>query len=915
MKRKGKKFTRFFQSLRTWVQSLWSRKTHQLRNKQPSGPSLDSQAPARESAETPKLHDQNSVQCKPSPFTPNADTAKVGDAADIAEPAEDANRPVEQADVVPPDVSSDGVYEPNSDAVDAADGQDRSSNRWSEQASTKNAESGGIANADYSNQVFSPESTTPISDSHENSSSDSPENKRSEPNSAPSDPNKYRNVPHSNADIGGSSQPALGDPVPESLERTEQSEDDALNESLESARGKGEGKEPRTRSPRNIPGRRNGSTHLPNQDKDDSKDRSTFRPKPELKCRKADSLQWEVVLSTAEECGIKEVRHDDKHLEMVDGECSLPSLAGNLYIVYEDRETDELSLFNGMPLMFKLRNNWSGHGRKVGGLTNGHYIVIVPSCWSRKGHIPVEASGCTDTGYKAHYFHVTQDSSTDDVGGFAEYDMSLTDSYIELEGCRVYDDSDEGELFVGAIPKLKTISDVVWVRIGEEKKDGWGKNFKLTDQPTDQSLAEVLDGRQGRFYIRVYDDDVKLLDSDEFRYLRDLREISVNGEAYTENTLLVPPYSGRERTELRFIGENGHNIRPILPQSVTNAKVRQDGVVIVDPDPNADTIPCDLNACGVNTVRSVVKLSRVWWQIDAGEGIPDKWKDTPLVTTQAKLREYAESDAMIRVRLPRRISSVRVGFGGNSHRTLKTGETDEFRNCRETELQLNRFIDDSELDPNQPLNEDASLDIQFERTVLKLVQIRVDHTPEIISFTSKPSEITIGRKVTLHWKTRSTESCNVIISPEIGRVTTSGNEEITLYETLKFTLRLEAVGFKETAKSVTVKVHPLKDYDGALLTACEIRTRLQTKGVTSESICADLNLTKRCVEDFLNGKYRTGRYHSKDDTVSNIETLYEDMSDYACDPQKYADDAKVRKERRRAITTKRNRDLLLGADS
>ena len=906
MEKQRKVFNRFIQSLYKWVQSLWTLRTRQLRRKQFSG----------------------------------SDSPKTRHVKVLEEPAEDAIRPIEKPDTDPTDVISVGNYEPKNEAVDE-DGQNLTSKRQAKKASTKDTEFAGIANGDHADKVFPQNPTIPISDDPEKppSDSDPSEDPRSVSDSTPAQPNGDRQDPHDNADDGSSAQPDLDDPALESLEKIEPSEKDALDESLDSAGGQGEKRESKSTlpsfpapleppasddgeregikpsGPRNIPGRRNGSTRSPSRDKDDSSDKSTFRPKPELIFRKADSLQWEVVLSAAEEHGIKEVRHDDEHLEMVNGEYSLPSLAGNLYIIYEDRETDELSLFNGTPLMFKLRNNWSGHGRKVGGLTNGHYIIIVPSCWSRKGHIPVEAAGCTDTGFKAHYFHVTQDSSTDDVGGFAEYDLSLTDSYFELEGCRVYDDSDEGGFFVGAIPKLKTMSGVVWVRIGEEKKDGWSKNFKPTDQPTDQSLAEVLDGRQGRFYIRVYDDDVKLLDSDEFRYLRNLREISVNGEVYTKNTLLVPPYSGGERTELRFIGENGHNIRPIIPQSVTNAKVRQDGAVIVDPDPDADTIPCDLNAGGVNTVRSVVMLPRVWWQIDAGEGIPDKWKDTPLVTTQAKLREYAEADAMIRVRLPRRISSIRVGFGGNPDRTLKTGETDEIRNCRETELQLNRFIDDSELDPNQPLNEDASLDIQFERTVLKLVQIRVDHTPEIISFTSKPSEITIGSKVTLHWKTRSTESCNVYISPEIGRVLPNGSEEITLYETLKFTLRLEAVGFKETAKSVTVKVHPLIDYDGALLTACEIRTLLKLKGVTSESISADLNLTKRYVEDFLNGKYRTGRYQSKDDTVSDIETLYEDMSDYACDPQKYADDAKVRKERRRAITTKRNRDRLLGADS
>ena len=860
-------FTWFFRSLSAWVQSLWSRKPRQSRSKQPSAPSSDSRTPTRESA----------------------------------------------------------------------DGQDCSSDRRSEQASTRNAGPAGVESGDGSSQVFSPKSVSPIGDSTRRPSSDPPEDTRSESDSTQTQPNGDRHVPHGNGDVGGSSQQNLEDPARELSERIEPSEDVTPDKRLDSAEDEGEGREislppssppappagddgeekgSKPVGPRNIPGRRNGPSRSPSQDKDDSKDRTNYRPKPELICRKTNPLQWEVVLSAVEENRIVEVRHDhdDETLVVMKGEYSLPSLSGSLYIEQEDREIYELQLFNGTPLIFKLRNNWSGEGRKVGCITNGHYIVIVPNHWCRTGHVPVEAEVCTDTGYTAHYLHVSKGPSAGDVGGFEEYDLPLTDSYLELEGSGIYDDSDEGELFVGTNLKLKTMPGVVWARIGEEKKDGWGINF----MPTELSLlTEILNGRQGRFYIRVYDDDIKLLDSDEFRYLRELHEIRVNDETYTKNTLLVPPYS--KRTELKFIGEDGKNMFPTIPQPTKYTEVCKDGTIALDPHPDADTLSCGLPVNESNNVSLTVTVPRVWWRIETGEGSnPDVWRDKPLVTTQAKLREYADSHAVIRVRLPRHITSIRVGFGLNPDRVFKSGEIDGVCKSREIELRLYDFIDYAELNPLQPLNEDASFNAQIDSTVLTLIRIHVDRTPEIVSFTSKPTEIMIGEEVTLHWETRNAESSNVSIVPEIGQVESSGSKRTPLYETLKFTLRLRVSDSKEITRTVMVKVNPRGDYkhDIKLLTASEVRNRLirlnDLKSITAD-VMAVFNFYKQDIEGFLDGEFRTGRIRPSDETTDIIR-FYEDMSDYACCPEKYRYDAENRKRLRNAASTRRKQKRLFKTD-
>ena len=64
---------------------------------------------------------------------------------------------------------------------------------------------------------------------------------------------------------------------------------------------------------------------------------------------------------------------------MVNGECRLSSFGGHLTIVFENDEQDEFALFDYKPLIFKLRNDWTGDGRKVGGITNGRFVVMVVS--------------------------------------------------------------------------------------------------------------------------------------------------------------------------------------------------------------------------------------------------------------------------------------------------------------------------------------------------------------------------------------------------------------------------------------------------------------------------------------------------------------------------------------------------------
>ena len=210
-------------------------------------------------------------------------------------------------------------------------------------------------------------------------------------------------------------------------------------------------------------------------------------------------------------------------------------------------QLERVPLYVDEPLVFRLGNDWQGEGRKVGGVRVGHFIVIAPAEWNRLGDAPVDPEICIDGGFRAHYFLRGRGES---VEGFAEHGVSS--SVVELEGDCVFDESEQGDLFVGEPPVLKAPG-MAWARVGEEGRQGWGETYPLNGR----SLEDVLDGRQGWFFVRVYREGSGVaVDSVQFRYLADLRAIRLAGEAYTADTVLVPnaarPYDGgRTRLSVR----------------------------------------------------------------------------------------------------------------------------------------------------------------------------------------------------------------------------------------------------------------------------------------------------------------------------------------------------------------------------
>ncbi len=467
--------------------------------------------------------------------------------------------------------------------------------------------------------------------------------------------------------------------------------------------------------PRRFGGRRTGITQ------NASVEHAPFNPGPELICRRPlGSLRWEIALSVDDSA--TSVKQNGEPLSLRNGSWPLSRFDGHLSVDFKEGSLVTVPLFDQDPLIFKLKKEWAGDGRRLPRITRGHFIVIAPVEWGVPlGLAPVNPEGCSDPTFMAHYIFRDGKEPASDIGGFPEHDIPSSAPDFKLSGSTVFDDSDEGNLFVGEPPRLIPTDQVLWARVGEEGENGWkGCNF----QPSECSLAEVMDARQGRFFLRVYDKQVAMLDSAQFRYLRDLREIQMNGETYSEDTLLVPSAAGYPPTSVRFIGADRSQIHA-LPLPSTAAEVDEVGTLIAAPHPEADTVRCTLSDDG-GSVDIALCLPRIWWRVarDDGDG---KWCSTPLVMTRHDFREHADANAVLRLRLPKRINSVFVGFGDEP-------DIKYMRKDGGFELPLVNFVDHIEIDHR--MAEDTRFSVRFDRsndrrgqTVMSLVHIAADQPP------------------------------------------------------------------------------------------------------------------------------------------------------------------------------------------
>ena len=470
----------------------------------------------------------------------------------------------------------------------------------------------------------------------------------SPPQPSDEDPKKPDDVPPpENGNEGQKNRPAEDDQLPKNGDATK------------NTKPKENVKQPQPR------GGHRSRKDFPQPDTSNKRCRSLLRPK--LICRENPaSHSWDVILSAYEECPLEKVYSESENPETVpevdQEEHSIPLLSENLIVECGNEYKTTISLFDKKePLIFKLQKDWTGTGHRVSRITRGYFILIAPKTWERKGDVPAEPNNCVDSDFKVHFLNTT---SGEDFGTLGKWKIPSPGQVIKLIGERIFDDSEEGDLFIDDVPTLdkKKLSGIVWARVGEEKRNGWkGINFK----PHEECLPEVLGDRKGkgRFFLRVYDKEAILVDSVDFRYLNELKKIRIDDEEYTEGMLLAPESSGYPLIKIQFIGTDGVMMPQLLDNP--NCKVNSSGIIEIPANKKADTINCFLNSSG-GKVKITLNLQQIWWCKKKPDNTEfGEWCARPFDMTQKDFLQQAEEKVRIYFS-PRKLKSIPIGFGNES---------------------------------------------------------------------------------------------------------------------------------------------------------------------------------------------------------------------------------------------------------
>ena len=548
----------------------------------------------------------------------------------------------------------------------------------------------------------------------------------------------------------------------------------------------------RRRKPVKRGGARAGAQEQPPPD-DSGRSRTPVRvARARIVCRKR-AGRWEVAVVAAP--GV-----------VVRGETEGPSAAANgeflpkafrSFAQIEDEaggQTERVPLYVDEPMVFRLGADWQAEGRKVGGVGVGHFIVIAPAEWTRLGDAPVDPEACVDAGFRAHYF-VADRGDGQAVEGFAE--RGVSSSIIALDGDRVFDESDHGELFVGEPPALKALG-MALVRVGEEGKQGWGESFALDGE---RSLADVLDGREGRFFVRVYREGTGVeADSVQFRYLADLREIRMKGEAYAADTVLLPTTRGNAAVDVQIVAAEKTRVAVTGATDGTREFEVDAGTVVCPADPEARQLRFRV-AGKRGDVDVLVGLPRMWWRLATPGESPEPWRDQAQRMTREEFRTLGLAGAEIWIDVPERVPRVGVGFGdegGMNYRARKDGP----RRC--CAVPLAHYLDHMEID--QRLFRDAAFGARLGEAAVDLIGITADPLPKIVDFSVGCGRIAPGDSVVVQWRVGDCEGVNVSLEPGVGPVGAEGSREIQVEQTMVVTLTLSAAGMEDVVEERAIEV-------------------------------------------------------------------------------------------------------------
>lgn len=302
----------------------------------------------------------------------------------------------------------------------------------------------------------------------------------------------------------------------------------------------------------------------------------------------------------------------------------------------------------------------------------GLNMAIVPSGWhyneERSGPPPIEAEAFDSTAYTVHYFSPQQNASVEfERKDGSELIITVARPSFRLEGEQICDiDERKGPAFAGTLPVLTgdrgALRTVVEVVIGEEGpgRGRWKNSYTVSAEDRWKIPSDFAD-RVGWYFIRLYDENGRLIDSQSFRYL--------SGVAKVEATV---PGLRACKVYLKFLHSNEINIAVSHPSQrrVTNQRLSpnlESSIYEIECKPESPTGVFQISSKG-NSVSLTFDIDRIWWRLDKDslldeDAVEQDWRADPIEVEASAFAPMSEAELLIR--LPRRDPKGHafIGFG------------------------------------------------------------------------------------------------------------------------------------------------------------------------------------------------------------------------------------------------------------
>jgi hypothetical protein len=333
-------------------------------------------------------------------------------------------------------------------------------------------------------------------------------------------------------------------------------------------------------------------------------------------------------------------------------------------------------------LIFKMRNNWKEPGRLVRYSTAGYYLIIAPHDWERdteiSGNAGVNPENTQFERFKAHFFY--QGKTENAAIGLITVDgkrvrVGSKNPQFQLVGNEICDASeDKGPLFGEQPPQIQVLSgvkgwnDVGIIVVGEEGsgKNKWRDSFTPNVNAQEQTnLNELINGRSGWYFVRIYDKNNDLIESVDFRFLRNLRNIQIQGSAGC-----LPGPAGHQNILVKFLHHPDCKIEleDEDKQHLLDIYREDDQTTIkVPPHIECDQTNWILND-GEAKIEVTISTERIWWFSGTLETVPSSWTDRPVSLYRKDFTAITDNALWVRLPRPRFTRGIEGGFDQASKR-------------------------------------------------------------------------------------------------------------------------------------------------------------------------------------------------------------------------------------------------------